>query len=411
MNRVVFCLLVLVLGCEYSPAGSKLLSDIGDVAEPSQESTSEEVFSGCESEEALRFSQSLPPVGECWSLDLGAHPEEEVLAIAEYGVGGFVVAATQYIATAYGDHLDARMLRVGEDGAVQWDYVYGWVGDDIMEDVVIDVDGNTYCIGHTTSSGSGEEDGWIMYLDQGGELIWEEDYGTAGSDEFIAAVQLLNGELIVVGTQEQDDGPETWLTKLSPDGEVLFDVVVPDTGMTEISDVVLRPDGNLVGVGTTHEPDVSTVVFGFTPYGKVLWKQNHQALYAQRGAGVVSFADSTLAVVGHGKQLLSTSAIPYVLRTGHSGQFFAQNILGGGLGSVVTHVAPDGMDRLLLAGETSGNKMWISSVNRDGSMNWQRSIGETGSRANTVQRSLDGGVVVAGKGGIHHLQHNGLPCN
>lgn len=56
--------------------------------------------------------------------------------------------------------------------------------DDELRDVV-QINNGQFILAGTTESGSkGKKDAWLVCIDEYGEIVWEERYGTEGEDAF-----------------------------------------------------------------------------------------------------------------------------------------------------------------------------------------------------------------------------------
>jgi len=90
-----------------------------------------------------------------------------------------------------------------------------------------------WVMGYSTSYGNGDYDFVIWKIDEDGELEWQQNYGTIGWDRLWDAVELDNGDFILVGETEgtnsqgkdvymlriDDQGNEVWETQLANEGD------------------------------------------------------------------------------------------------------------------------------------------------------------------------------------------------
>ncbi len=83
--------------------------------------------------------------------------------------------------------------------------------------------------GDVSQPSIGEEDLWILKLDSEGTLLWERRYGGSGRDIGTGITAFLNGAFIVVGTTNSMDGDltgnkgeeDTWMLYLDENGNVI----------------------------------------------------------------------------------------------------------------------------------------------------------------------------------------------
>lgn len=95
---------------------------------------------------------------------------------------------------------DAFLMKLTEDGQVEWTKTYGGKGVDEGNDVQLYFGGEGYVMaGSTTSFGAGESDGWIVAVRRDGSTIWSRVYGGGLSDGFNGLVQTSDGEITATG--------------------------------------------------------------------------------------------------------------------------------------------------------------------------------------------------------------------
>lgn len=124
--------------------------------------------------------------------------------------GGYIVAG--YTQSNDGDiegktdtSFDFWVLKFDEDNAVEWKKTYGGSNDDRANKVIQTSDGNFVIIGYSNSNdgditiNNGLRDFWIVKLDMQGTVLWEKSYGFAGNDVGINIKETARGDLIAVG--------------------------------------------------------------------------------------------------------------------------------------------------------------------------------------------------------------------
>ena len=70
-------------------------------------------------------------------------------------------------------------------GAATWAKTYGGTGADRATDVQMTADGGYIVAGATDSYGAGGTDAWVLKLDSDGNVVWQNVYGGAGTDEAV----------------------------------------------------------------------------------------------------------------------------------------------------------------------------------------------------------------------------------
>ena len=77
--------------------------------------------------------------------------------------------------------------------------------------------------GWTDSKGAGNTDAWVFKLNENGEILWEKTFGGAGDDRVNSILQNSDGDYILVGWTDSKGagGGDAWIIKLDSDGNLL----------------------------------------------------------------------------------------------------------------------------------------------------------------------------------------------
>ncbi len=101
---------------------------------------------------------------------------------------------------------DVFLMKISSVGLVQWVRTYGGQNNDEGRDIVIPVRGpNEYYVvaGRTNSYGHGGYDGFLMRVDNTGNIVWSWAYGGQQDDEFLACTigdVTVNNGIVAVGS-------------------------------------------------------------------------------------------------------------------------------------------------------------------------------------------------------------------
>ena len=113
---------------------------------------------------------------------------------------GYIIAG--YTEIAGSNNADALLIKVDQDGELEWSNSYGASEHEIIWDILLTENSEYIMVGSTGSSGAGNDDAWIIKTDESGELIWDITIG--GSEEDGAySIQKINEEgFIIAGFSE-----------------------------------------------------------------------------------------------------------------------------------------------------------------------------------------------------------------
>ena len=315
-------------------------------------------------------------VGQTWSGD-AAQPQATAWWIARTdGAGDAVWPAAQVTAAA------AHMAHAAHD--VQF------------------VGGTVYVCGAMVAAGQGLNAAIVRLTDQG-KLQWSKQLGGAGGDE--AALAMLAdplGNSTLVGWREAAGQRRAWATRIGANEEAVWTLEHGAKGDTvQAQAVAAAADGGVVVAARIAHADQKRrgLLLAITAQGALLWQ-------TEVGGDVYRLAD--MALVGGKTAVLAgwrdptSTAQPWLAGStlpAKGGLLWQHQPPASGIfNAVVAHES----GRLLLAGRTTplggDPSAWLLGTDRLGNTRWSRtlSLGEATEAADLVALG-DDGVVTAGR--------------
>jgi len=156
--------------------------------------------------------------------------------------GGYII--TGYVGYANGDVNyvigggDVWIVKLNNVGAIQWQNTYGGNSSDVAHDIQQTSDGGYIFAGATDSndgdvtSNHGGRDFWVVKLNSTGVIQWQKTLGSTGIDEAYSIEITNNGDYIIAGNAQNNDGDVTnhsinpysdyWIVKLNNIGNILW---------------------------------------------------------------------------------------------------------------------------------------------------------------------------------------------
>ncbi|MDR1979119.1 MAG: hypothetical protein LBQ42_10355, partial [Synergistaceae bacterium] len=193
----------------------------------------------------LMFGFVILPASTCmaeptieWERCFGGSNLDGVMSVQQTRDGGYILAG--YSMSSDGDlsqnrgNFDAWVIKLKEDGTLDWQKSYGGSGRDTVHSVQQTDDGGYIVAGGSDSkdgdvSGNhGSNDFWVIKLTVSGEIEWQRSLGGSGDDLAWSAQQTDGGGYIVAGRSDSRDGDvsgnhrdwDFWVVKLKPGGEL-----------------------------------------------------------------------------------------------------------------------------------------------------------------------------------------------
>lgn len=191
---------------------------------------------------------SLVPAGKKTNHLIGGTSQEQVYAVTPIPDGGYIMSGSttsNSTGTFYGlnsnGNMDAVLVKLNQDGAVEWQKLYGGSSAEAITSVQPTSDGGFITCGQSSSSNSGtlqgvfnngnfQTDGWIMKLDPEGSVQWQKLFGGPTPDTLLTILQTTDGGYIAVGHTgsantgtladvQGKGGVDVWVIKLNAAGD------------------------------------------------------------------------------------------------------------------------------------------------------------------------------------------------
>ncbi len=153
---------------------------------------------------------------------------------ADFGViqktpnGGYLLAGWTW---SYGKALDMWLVRLNRFGNLMRSKTIGGEGTDWARSITACSDGNFIIVGKTTSFGAGKGDIYVVKVDVDGNVIWERNFGGTGMDWANYVLEVPGGGFLVVGgTRSYGNGEDdTYVIRLDEQGNKLWERVFPES--------------------------------------------------------------------------------------------------------------------------------------------------------------------------------------
>lgn len=151
------------------------------------------------------------------------------------------------------------IIKLTQNGAIEWDYCYGGSGVQFLSDIRNTPDGG-YLVAGTSNSNDGDITGnhgdydyCLMKLGSSGNLQWQKSLGGSNVDDGYSAISAENDNIVVVGYAGSDDGDvsgnhgvfDCWVIKLKNVGNYITGNCFIDYNQNSFHDLDEPPIHNL----------------------------------------------------------------------------------------------------------------------------------------------------------------------
>jgi hypothetical protein len=179
---------------------------------------------GCGSDYYDAMIISLDPDGNpLWMRTYGSRPSyREVLESVLLTRDGTIIAGGFLQRGGADGTTEILLLALDASGHVEWARSYGGEEHDTLYSMQETADGGFIVLGETHSFGRGMADFWLLRLDGAGDIVWQRSYGGPEEDVPSSVIQTAEGGYVAVGSTRSfgkgDD--DVWVLALDENGHI-----------------------------------------------------------------------------------------------------------------------------------------------------------------------------------------------
>ena len=236
-----------------------------------------------------------------WQNTYGTAGTEGASSIIRTLDGGYIIAGwsnpnDSNVYTWKGGY-DYWILKLGVNGAIEWQKSIGGSADDFAQSIQQTSDGGYIVAGYTSSNDKhvsgfkGKTDYWIVKLNSSGSIEWEKTFGGSLLEYARSIKQTNDGGYIVAGYTSSIDGDVTynhgkgdcWILKLRQDGSIEWQKSFGGSGEDDANSVLQTDDGGYIVAGYTESNDGDVIrkdkfrdswLVKLSPSGMMEWQMN-----------------------------------------------------------------------------------------------------------------------------------------
>ncbi|HEU5164246.1 MAG TPA: PKD domain-containing protein [Chitinophagaceae bacterium] len=168
-----------------------------------------------------------------WQKTLGGSLYDCAKSVKPTADGGYIVSGETKsndgdVNGANHGSQDAWVVKLSNNGALQWQKTYGGTGDEKGQSIQLTTDGGYFVTGYAFSNNGdvsgnhGVQDAWVFKLNTGGDLMWQKALGGSGNENAQCIQTTSDGGIIVAGQAGSNNGDisgyhgtgDAWILKL-----------------------------------------------------------------------------------------------------------------------------------------------------------------------------------------------------
>ncbi len=338
-----------------------------------------------------------------WEKNYGGSWHERGQSIQQIDDGGYIVAGF-----SASDDIDVSgnkgsddywILELSPSGTIEWEQNYGGGGSDQAvsirqtSDQGFIVGGETGSSGGDVSANNGDEDYWLLRLDEFGNIEWEQNLGGSGIDEAHSLRIANGGGFIIVGgswSSDQDvsgnyGSQDVWVAKTSSLGFIDWQQNFGGSDYDEARTVRNTNDGGYIVAGNSESSDGDlSGNNGLDDYwaikldgsGNLEWQQHYGNSDGDLCRSVVQTADGGFLFAGGSQDTVSTVDDQWLIKTDASGNVEWDQRYGGSGIDVAYDVQQTSDGGYITGGETFSDDGDVSGPYEGGGDFWMVKLGD-----------------------------------
>lgn len=165
---------------------------------------------------------------------------------------------------------DYWVVKITTEGEIEWENNFGGSGFEVPVSAIPTADEGFIVAGYTESTDGqinnphGDFDYWVIKIDQSGNLNWEKSLGGSYVDKPMGIMKDHEDGYLVFGNSNSSNGDisfplganDGWVIKLDEDGNIIWDKSFGGEGTDGIIDFKLSPNGGYIYSGV-YQPENS----------------------------------------------------------------------------------------------------------------------------------------------------------
>jgi len=365
----------------------------------------------------IGFSQ---PVVD-WSENYGGFQPDVVNEIEQTPDGGFIIVG--WTGSIDGDvsgnngGSDAWIVKIDQQGTIEWEKNYGGSDNDGASAVKLTADGGFIVVGNSRSNdgdvgaNNGLLDSWVIKLDNEGNLEWSQNYGGSGNDSAVDVVEADSGYTVLSYSHSTDGDVgennglrDFWIIKLSDLGIIEWEHAYGGSTFETPSSIEIDTNGGymIAGFSGSADGDVGanngsndTWLVKLDNLGNLQWENNYGGSDNDVSYHMEQTSDGGYVLAGRSKSNDGDSPGNngehdcWIFKLSATGMLEWTKSYGGSQDDEALSIkeTPDG--KYLVAGVSLSNDgdvggnfgaedSWILKLGSTGDLEWERNYGGSG---------------------------------
>ena len=347
------------------------------------------------------FTVTQTGVSQLWAKSYGGPSFDYANSIMQSPDGGYI-AAGGTLSSGMGAR-DVCAMKLGPDGAIEWQKTYGMASDEYARVIRPTSDGGYIILAQI------EEPAYepvVLKLNHDGSVAWQKQYrGIA----IISLEETSDGGYIMTGFAWVDDANDLCVLKLNTNGSITWSktygrILLSGPSIDEGTSIWQTADGGYIVAGRTpasFDTEISNLwVLRLDASGSIVWHRYYLSTTNSWAKTVRETSDGGFIVLGSmGIDELDSI---WVVKLGPDGDVAWQKTFVSDSDSIprsslINQTQDGGYILTELTYAFGGGNFWVFKLNPDGVLDWQKTYGGVSTDIpNAISQTTDGGYILAG---------------
>ena len=308
----------------------------------------------------------------------GGNSEDYVRAVIQGNNGGYIFTGETYSTGSLDRAPDVWIVKVDEAGNTVWEKTYG--GSQVEQAYSLAkfeggylVVGRTYSTDGDVPATHGDGDGFVLRIDENGNLLNQKTFGGSDFDEFTNIQPDGNGYILVGNTNSNNSdvtgnhgGGDVWVVKMDRELNIIWQKALGGSQFDGGSSSAISKDGSYIISGNTSSTDgdvtnlkggIDFWVVKLSNSGRLLWQKTYGGSGFEFPYSLTESVDGGYLITG-----LTTSSDGDITAV-HKGGFI---------------------------------DAWMIKIDKDGDVKWDKSVGGNGNETCAFSMTTHNGDYLIG---------------
>jgi len=334
---------------------------------------------------------------------------DHLLDVVRTSDGGYCAGGTTDLGA--NDSTDLVIYRTNATGDLLYSFRIGDAQQNLLTGLIQNADESFTLCGYTfgTFNDPNNSEIFLTRVDDFGNLIWSNSYGTIGPDQANGLLKRWDGSVIVTGTTAAAGSAQqsALIFKVDGLGQLLWSTTLNANFSSSFTKAINTADGGVLAVGSTHDGSANAdhLVAKFDNNGTLLWSKrifNTAQPTAELSEDVIPAGDGGFIICGYAEKTLGSDYDHCLYKIDGNGNLVWSQLIGSPQNDLGFSLIKAYNGNYIVAGQTNANLSELSCMfetDSTGFCQWAFEYGSPGniSRLKSIIYGSDGGYAACGR--------------